>query len=520
MAIRSLSPVKSLFILTTIFLVVISIFYFIQLQHIYDPNSLIRQSSVEKESLYSLSSTKSYAGSNKPVSLWTGYASFLSGKDKALYGMQAEHQLIPKLLKYNPGQIISLGLLAFTGLSFVSPIHIWILFLSALLFLFFSYFKISSELQATRNLQKALKVNNANQLFMDDELVAANRELAFQNKEKEKRAAELTIANIELAFQNEEKEKRAAELVIANLELGFQNEEKEKRTAELAMANLELGRQNEIKEKLAAELILANRELAFQNEENERRATELFSANKELQLFLNMSSHDLQEPLRKIQMSASRIGDADFNNLTPKGKDHFIKMQEAAKSMQVLIDDLLTYSRTNSEERIFEFMDLSILIKDVLGELKEAIDEKGAIVEITDHCEANIIPFQFRQLIFNMLSNALKFSIPGKPPHILISSCVKKGIDCNFEKLLPDQEYCHITIKDNGIGFEPEYSEKIFDVFQRLNGKEVYKGTGIGLAIVKRIVENHNGIIIATSQLNQGATFDIYIPTNIPSKNG
>ena len=127
-------------------------------------------------------------------------------------------------------------------------------------------------------------------------------------------------------------------------------------------------------------------------------------------------------------------------------------------------------------------------------------------------CEANIIPFQFRQLLFNLISNSLKFSNPAQPSYIKIKSEIAQGIKLNNAKLSAEKKYCHITVSDNGIGFEQQYSEKIFEVFQRLHGKNEYNGTGIGLSIVKRIVENHNGIITANGELNKGATFDIYIP--------
>lgn len=325
----------------------------------------------------------------------------------------------------------------------------------------------------------------------EDELIIANKELAYQNQEKEKRAAELSIANKELAFQNEEKEKRAAELIIANKELAFQNEEKEKR---------------------AAELIIANKELAFQNEEKEKRAVELSKANKELLAFTYVSSHDLQEPLRKIQTFVTIILDTENENLSETGRNYFKRMQLAAEKMQQLIDDLLAFSRINTTELKFEKTDLHIILEEVKTELKEIIHVKNAIIEATVLCPANIIAFQFRQLLYNLISNALKFSNPGVPPHIIVRSAIKKGSQLNIEKMAPDKNYCHITVTDNGIGFEPRFSERIFEVFQKLHGKEVYAGTGIGLAIVKKIVENHNGIITATSELNHGARFDIYIP--------
>jgi two-component system CheB/CheR fusion protein len=127
-------------------------------------------------------------------------------------------------------------------------------------------------------------------------------------------------------------------------------------------------------------------------------------------------------------------------------------------------------------------------------------------------CEMNLIPFQFRQLMHNLLRNALKFSSPKRPPRILIKSRIVKGNELNNAKLVDAKSYCHISVSDNGIGFEPEYKDRIFEVFQKLHSREEYEGTGIGLAIVKKIVENHNGIVTATSQLDQGTTFDIYIP--------
>ncbi|MHA4811053.1 sensor histidine kinase [Flavitalea flava] len=344
------------------------------------------------------------------------------------------------------------------------------------------------------------------------ELSIANIELVFQNGEKEKRAAELIIANKELAFQNEEKEKRAVELSIANIELVFQNGEKEKRAAELIIANQELTFQNGEKEKRAAELIIANEELAFQNEEKGKRAEELVIINTELLAFNYISSHDLQEPLRKIQILAGRILEKENQNLSDTGKDYFHRIQSAAGRMRQLIEDLLAYSRTNIAERKFEKIDLHLLLEEVKAELKENIEEKKAIIEAIGMCEVSVIPFQFRQLMHNLLRNALKFSSPNRPPHIRIKSLILKGSKLNNEKLAGSKNYCHISVADNGIGFEPEYKDRIFEVFQKLHNKEIYEGTGIGLSIVKKIAENHNGIVTATSQLDEGATFNIYIP--------
>ncbi|KRB54571.1 ATP-binding protein [Flavobacterium sp. Root186] len=343
-----------------------------------------------------------------------------------------------------------------------------------------------------------------------DELSIANSELIFQNKEKEKRAAELVIANKELAYQNKEKEKRAAELAVANKELTFQNKEKEKRAAELVIANKELAYQNKEKEKRAAELLIANEKLTFQNNEKEKRAAELSLANKELEAFTYISTHHLQEPLRKIQVFSNRITTDENQNLTEKGKYYFERIEVSASHMQALINDLLTYSRTNVTEKTFETVSLNDVINKVLENLEEEITAKKAIIKLSGNCKANIIPSQFDQLICNLISNSLKFSKPEKAPHIIIETLYTKPKTKANKKSPTD--YCHITISDNGIGFDPQFETRIFEMFQQLNSKTDYKGTGIGLAIVRKIVENHNGIITATGKLNQGAKFDIYIP--------
>jgi len=247
------------------------------------------------------------------------------------------------------------------------------------------------------------------------------------------------------------------------------------------------------------------KELADTNIELERK-------NKDLESFAYISSHDLQEPLRKIQTFATRIIEKEYDALSENGKDNFRRMQGAANRMQTLIQDLLIYSKTNTTERKFENTNLKNIIDEVKEDLSEELKDKNATIEATSLCDAKIIPFQFRQLLHNLIGNALKFSVPNTPPHIKIKSEIVIGKNLNNEKLNPQNKYCHIAISDNGIGFEQQYSEKIFEVFQRLHGKNQYNGTGIGLSIVKKIVENHEGIITAKSELNKGSTFDIYIP--------
>ncbi|WP_298224045.1 PAS domain-containing sensor histidine kinase [Flavobacterium sp.] len=246
--------------------------------------------------------------------------------------------------------------------------------------------------------------------------------------------------------------------------------------------------------------------------ELEEKNTELEKMNKELHSFAYISSHDLQEPLRKIQAFSTLIMEKELPNLTENGKDMFNRMHSAANRMQILINDLLAYSRTNVQERTFEKTDLAKIIDEVKEDMSEELEQKHANIEVMGTCVLKIIPFQFRQLIYNLVSNALKFAKEDVPPHIKIKAVIDDGASFNNSKLSKETSYCHISVSDNGIGFEQQYSERIFEVFQRLHGRSQYTGTGIGLAIVKRIVDNHHGVITASGEKNLGATFDIYIP--------
>lgn len=243
----------------------------------------------------------------------------------------------------------------------------------------------------------------------------------------------------------------------------------------------------------------------------ELKNRDLINMNIELQSFAYISSHDLQEPLRKIQTFASRLATLDEQNISANARSYLARIEFSAKKMQNLIQDLLTYSRTNSADRIFTTVKIDEIAEEVISDFSDRIEEKNAVVEYQDLGEANLIQFQFRQLVHNLIENALKFSIPGVPPKVKISATQIDG------KLLPnaefkDKNYLHLQVEDNGIGFEPIYKEKIFEVFQRLNTESEYKGTGIGLAIVKKIVENHRGFITVFSEKGKGSTFNIYIP--------
>ena len=276
--------------------------------------------------------------------------------------------------------------------------------------------------------------------------------------------------------------------------------------------DIEFPEQKHQKEVLEKAIVKRNFELREANATLGDKNNELLNLNRELQSFAYVSSHDLQEPLRKIRSFASRILEQENENLSATGKDYFSRMQHAAFRMQTLIEDLLTFSRVNTSERKFEIVDLNNLVNGVKREMKESIAEKKATVEIHDLGQATIIPFQFQQLMQNLLTNSLKFTRPGIPPHITISGGFVQSDILSTPKLVPGKTYSHITVQDNGIGFEQKYQDKIFEVFQRLHGKDEYEGTGIGLAIVKKIVDNHNGVVVATGELNKGAQFDIYLP--------
>jgi two-component system sensor kinase FixL len=241
---------------------------------------------------------------------------------------------------------------------------------------------------------------------------------------------------------------------------------------------------------------------------------DIIKRNQELEKFIFISSHDLQEPLRKIQTFITLLLEREHLNLTNNGKDYFSKIQQTAKQMRALLDSLLSFSRSNDTIDKFEKINLNIIIEEVIRDLKYIIEAKHATIEVSELSSANIISFKFRQVMYNLISNALKFSNPDMPPHIIIKSRIVKGRELNFKNISPEINYCNITVTDNGIGFDPQYQERIFEIFQRLNSKEEYAGTGIGLAIVKNIIESHNGIVTATSVLNKGAKFDIYIPAN------
>ena len=282
--------------------------------------------------------------------------------------------------------------------------------------------------------------------------------------------------------------------------------------------NTEIQGQRKEKEELEKAVARRTQDLQEASSILAEKNGELLKINKELQSFAYVSSHDLQEPLRKIQTFANRILEKEHDSLSDTAKDYFRRMQAAANRMQQLIEDLLAYSRVNTAERKLEDTDVLLLLEEVKMDLKEALDEQKAVIHTSDLGRAMIVPFQFRQLFHNLITNALKFSDPLVNAEITIAGSFVKGKELLKEKLITEEDnsvkknYYRISITDNGIGFDPRFGERIFEVFQKLHPKEEYAGTGIGLAIVKKIVENHNGFITAQGDLGKGATFTIYIP--------
>ncbi len=233
----------------------------------------------------------------------------------------------------------------------------------------------------------------------------------------------------------------------------------------------------------------------------EQSLLKLEQSNRELESFASVASHDLQEPLRKIQSFSERLKSATEGMLSPEARDYLERMQNAATRMRRLIDDLLMFSRVSSRAKPFTWVDLSQVAREVMGDLEVAVEQAGATVTLGPLPTLKADATQMRQLLQNLLSNALKFRQEGVAPRISVTSTVDTAAG-----------RCELRVQDNGIGFDEKYLDRLFNLFQRLHGQSKYAGTGIGLAICRKIVERHGGAMTARSTPGQGSTFMMTLP--------
>lgn len=260
-------------------------------------------------------------------------------------------------------------------------------------------------------------------------------------------------------------------------------------------------------------------ELSQKQRELDARVEQLHRSNMALETFAYVASHDLKEPLRKIKSFGERLLSKYSTDLQAEGQMYVSRMREAAKRMDKLIDALLVYSRVTRQDEVLEVIDLGQCVSHALANLELDIEQKQAHIEQPDvwpRIEA--MPNQMDQVFQNLISNALRFAPKDRPLVIKLSHRKALGRELSqWDMLAPDQLYCVVQIEDNGIGFAQENAERIFTVFQRLHGRSEYEGSGIGLAICKKIVEGHNGFITAQGQVGVGAVFNIVLPlTNKP----
>jgi signal transduction histidine kinase/CHASE3 domain sensor protein len=246
--------------------------------------------------------------------------------------------------------------------------------------------------------------------------------------------------------------------------------------------------------------------------ELEESNIELKSINAELESFNNIVSHDLQEPLHKIQMFISRIEGSEVDDVSEKTKTYFTKIRLSANKMQTLLIDLVNYSRTIKGDKIYVDVDLRETIHRAIDELSSNIEDKNARIELGTLPKMKAISFQLDQLFINLISNSLKYSNDKVAPQINIyTEDIFENVFCG-DKLILDEDFHKIVVKDNGIGFKQEYADKIFILFQRLEKDPKYSGTGLGLAICKRIIDNHGGYIKVQSEQGVGTEFNIFLP--------
>ena len=244
----------------------------------------------------------------------------------------------------------------------------------------------------------------------------------------------------------------------------------------------------------------------------EQKIEQLDKSNNNLQEFVYIASHDLQEPLRKISTFTERLNNKFAADLNDEAKNYIKRIISSSSNMQTLLEDLLDFSRLTFAEKKFQVVNLQSCIDQVLSDLELKIEESKTMVECSESPDIEAYPSQIRQLFSNLINNSIKFKRLDIPPVIKIACNNVNHSDYPQLDLVETKKYIKILVEDNGIGFDQEYAERIFQIFQRLHGKAEYKGSGVGLAICKKIVDNHHGFIFANSTPNMGSSFTIILP--------
>ncbi len=288
----------------------------------------------------------------------------------------------------------------------------------------------------------------------------------------------------------------------------------EQKTNQLLVSNQELFSSNQLLNERGEELAASNEEIRAGSEELGEINSQLTLSNERLQRFAYVASHDLQEPLRKIQTFGSLITQKYANELGEHGIAYLERMSKAGEQMSALIQDLLAYSKMNNQQVQLQVVSLRQVLEKVLNTLELRIEQTGAIIEIDTLPAILGDETQLGQLFQNLLSNSIKFSKPNQRPviHITSRTIPREELPAEVIPMSQARRFRLINVSDNGVGFNEKFVDRIFEVFQRLHSKSDFKGTGIGLAICQRVVENHGGWISAHGEEGKGATFSIYLP--------
>lgn len=264
------------------------------------------------------------------------------------------------------------------------------------------------------------------------------------------------------------------------------------------------------------QLQTVNRTLLATNEELAQANEQLIRSNEELAQYAYVASHDLQEPLRKIRVFTDLLGRQESHAAWQL--PYLQRISQSAERMSLLIQDLLSFSRLLNAESLYQEVNLNLLVKQVCDDFELLIEEKQASIDIAPLSTIDAIPLQMNQLFYNLFSNALKFTKPQTRPHIHITQQILSAEEAALviPKPMPGIRYIQILFSDNGIGFDAAYAEQVFVVFKRLHERNVFPGSGIGLALCRRITTNHKGYIRAESSVGQGTTFKLLLPERQP----